>query len=154
MTTNKATKATASDSAQDLMKDAIKLYEEALKNGIQLQEESLELWKSILNQVGTPDELKDKIDEMTGGVFPETRKKMEDIFKVFQDNMSQSTELFNKAMGVCKASSFEDGQARVQDLMESSLGAMRSNVQTVLDTNSKMVTSWTELVEKTTTKTF
>lgn len=154
MTTKKATKATASDSAQDLMKDAIKLYEEALKNGIQLQEESLELWKSILNQVGTPDELKDKIDKMTGGAFPETRKKMEDIFKVFQDNMSQSTELFNKAMGVCQASSIEDGQARVQDLMESSLGAMRSNVQTVLETNSKMMTSWTELVEKTTTKTF
>lgn len=154
MTTKKATKATASDSAQNLMKDAIKLYEEALKNGIQLQEESLELWKNMLNQVGTPDELKDKIEKMTGGVFPETRKKMEDIFKVFQDNMSQSTELLNKAMGVCQASSIEDGQSRVQDLMESSLGAMRSNAQTVLDTNSKMMASWTDLVEKTTAKTF
>lgn len=154
MTTKKTAKATATDSAQDLMKDAMKLYEEALKNGIQLQEESLELWKNMLKQVGTPDELKEKIEKMTGGVFPETRQKMEDILKVFQANTDQSMDLFNKAMNVCQATSFEDGQLRVQDLMESSLGAMRSNVQTVLDTNSKMMASWTDIVEKTTSKTF
>jgi hypothetical protein len=154
MTTKKATTAKAADSAQDLMKDAIKLYEEALKNGIQLQEESLELWKDMLKQVGTPDELREKIEKMTGGVFPETRQKMEDILKVFQDNTEQSMTLFNKAMNVYQSTSFEEGQARVQDLMESSLGAMRTNVQTVLDTNSKMMASWTDFVEKTTSKTF
>jgi hypothetical protein len=154
MTTKKTATKEAADSAQDLMKDAIKLYEEALKNGIQLQEESLQLWKNMLAQVGTPDELKAKIDQMTGGVFPETRKKMEEILKVFQDNTSQSMELFNKAMGIYQATSWQDGQVRVQDLMESSLAAMRSNVHTILDTNTKMMSSWTDLVEKTTAKAF
>lgn len=155
MTTKKtATKSAAADSAQDLLKDAIKLYEEALKNGIQLQEESLQLWKDLLAQVGTPDELKEKIDKMTGGVFPETRKKMEEILKVFQDNTSQSMELFNQAMGVYQAGSWEEGQARVQGLMESSLAAMRTNVHSILDTNTKMMASWTDLIEKATSKTF
>jgi len=154
MTTKKTATTTAADSAQDLFKDAIKLYEEALKNGIQLQEESLQLWKDMLAQVGTPDELQKKIDKMTGGVFPESRKKMEEILKVFQDNTSQSMDLFNKAMGVCQASSWEDGQGRVQDLMESSMAAMRTNVHTILDTNTKMMASWQDLVEKTAAKTF
>jgi hypothetical protein len=154
MTTKKTATKPAADSAQDLIKDALKLYEEALKNGVQLQEESLQLWKNILAQVGTPDELMEKIDKMTGGVFPETRKKMEELLKVFQDNTSQSMELFNKAMGVYQSNSWVDGQARVQDLMESTLGAMRTNVHTILDTNTKMMASWTDLVEKTAAKTF
>jgi phage-related minor tail protein len=63
-------------------------------------------------------------------------------------------ELFNKAMGIYQSNSWVDGQARVQDLMESTLGAMRTNVHTILDTNTKMMASWTDLVEKTAAKTF
>lgn len=154
MTNKKSATTAAANSAQDLLKDAIKLYEEALKNGIQLQEESLQLWKTILAQVGTPEELQARIDKMSGGMIPETRKKMEEILKVFQDNTAQSMDLFNKALGICQATSLEDGQARMQDLMESSMAAMRSNVHTILDTNTKMMASWQDLVEKTTAKAF
>jgi hypothetical protein len=38
--------------------------------------------------------------------------------------------------------------------MESSLAAMRTNVHTILDTNTKMMASWSDLVEKTAAKTF
>jgi polyhydroxyalkanoate synthesis regulator protein len=154
MTTKKAAKTAAADSTQDILKDAIKLYEDALKNGIKLQEESLQLWKDMLAQVGTPDELREKLEKMTGGVFPETRKNMDDILKVFQDNANQSMDLFNKAMGICRADSWKEGQTLSQDLMESSLKAMSSNVKTLLDTNTKMMASWTDIVEKMSAKTF
>ena len=154
MTTKKTAKTATTDSAQDLMKDAIKLYEEALKNGIQLQEESLQLWKDLLGKVGAPNDFQQKIEELTGGVFPDTQKKMEEILKIFQDNTSQSLELYKKAMSIYQADSWEDGQAKVQDLMESSLAAMRTNVHTVLDTNSKMMATWTDMVENATAKTF
>ena len=154
MTTKKTAKTAAAESAQDLMKDAIKLYEEALKNGIKLQEESLQLWKDLLSKVGAPEDLQNKIEELTGGVFPDTRKKLDEILKVFQDNTSQSLEMYKKAMAIYQADSIEDGQARVQDLIESSLAAMRTNVHTMVDANSKMMASWTDMVEKATAKTF
>lgn len=154
MTTKKSAKTATADSAQDLMKDAIKLYEEALKNGIQLQEESLQLWKDLLAKVGAPTDFQKKIEELTGGVFPDTQKKMEEALKIFQENTSQSLDLYKKAAGIYQADSWEDGQARVQDLMESSLTAMRTNVTTVLDTNSKMMAAWTDMVENATAKTF
>ncbi|MCB1121576.1 MAG: hypothetical protein KJT03_08510 [Verrucomicrobiae bacterium] len=154
MTTKKSATTTAANTAQDILKDAIKLYEEALKNGIQLQEESLQLWKDMLAQVGTPEELQAKIDKMTGGVIPETRKKMEEILKVFKANTAQSMDLFNKALGIYQVGSLEEGQARLQDLMEASMTAMRTNVHTILDTNTKMMASWQDLVEKTAAKAF
>ena len=154
MTTKKTGKTAAADSAQDLMKDAIKLYEKALKNGIQLQEESLQLWKDMLAKVGAPEDFQKKIEELTGGVFPDAQKKMDEILKVFQANTEQSLELYKKGIAICQADSWEDGQAKVQDLMESSLAAMRTNVHTMLDTNSKMVAAWTDVVEKATSKTF
>jgi hypothetical protein len=154
MKTKKADKTAAADSTQDILKDAIKLYEDALKNGIELQEESLKLWKDMLVQVGTPDELMEKIEKMTGGVFPEAREKMNEALKLFQDNANQSVDLFKKTMDVCNADSWEEGKTRSQSLMESSLKVMRTNVQTVLDANTKMMDSWTDLVEKTSAKTF
>lgn len=141
------------EASQDVLKDAIKFYEEALKSGIQLQEESLDMWKDFLKQLGTPEELREKLEAMTGGVFPESKEKLESVLKAFQENSRQGMELCNKAMTVCQSTSMVEGQARFQDLMESSLTTMRSNVHTVLDTNSKMMNSWNEMVEKATVHT-
>ncbi len=141
---------TATEASQDVLKDAIKFYEEALKSGIQLQEESLSMWKDFLKQLGTPDELREKIEAMSGGMLPEGKAKLEELLKAFQDNSKQGMELFNKAMNVYQSTSLVEGQARFQDLMESSLTTMRGNVHTVLDTNSKFMDSWNDMVEKVT----
>ena len=154
MTTKKTAKTASAESAQDVMKDAIKLYEKALKNGIQLQEESLQLWKDLLAKVGAPDDFQNKVEELTVGVFPDAQKKMDEILKVFQANTDQSLELYKKGIAIYQADSWEDGQTKVQDLMESSLAAMRTNVNTMLDTNTKMAAAWTDVVEKAATKKF
>jgi polyhydroxyalkanoate synthesis regulator protein len=141
---------TTAEASQDVLKDAIKFYEEALKSGIQLQEESLDMWRNFLKQLGTPEELREKLETMSGGLFPENKEKLEAILKTFQENSKQGMELFNKALSVYQSTSVVEGQARFQDLMESSLTTMRTNVHTVLDTNSKIMDSWNEMVEKVT----
>jgi predicted RNase H-like HicB family nuclease len=140
------------DNAQDVLQDAIKFYEEALKSGIQLQEESLTLWKNLLKQLGTPEELREKLESLSGGAFPEAKEKIEEIMKAFQENSKQGMELCTKALSVYQSPNWMEGQARFQDLMETSLTTMRNNVHTVLDTNAKLMESWNELVERVTPK--
>jgi len=40
-----------------------------------------------------------------------------------------------------------DAQRRLQDLIESSLSALRINVHTALNTNAKIIASWKELMD-------
>jgi len=41
-----------------------------------------------------------------------------------------------------------DAQRRVQDLIESSLAALRVNVHSALNTNAKIIADWKELVDR------
>ena len=51
-------------------------------------------------------------------------------------------------MGVYQATSVPDAQRRMQDLVESSLAALRVNVRSALDTNAKIIASWQELADR------
>ena len=50
--------------------------------------------------------------------------------------------------GVYQATSVTDAQRRVQDLVETSLSALRVNVHSALNTNAKIIASWKELVDR------
>ena len=52
--TKKSTVATA-ETIDDVYHEAMRSYEKALKSGIQLQEESVNLWKDLLTKLTTPD---------------------------------------------------------------------------------------------------
>jgi polyribonucleotide nucleotidyltransferase len=120
--TQKATAAT-SEAIDKVFQEAMRSYEKALKSGIQLQEESVNLWKDLLTKLGSPEEFQAKLESMTA-------------------------DAFQKTLGVYQATSVPDAQRRVQDLIESSLAAQRANVQSALNTNAKIIASWQELADR------
>ena len=68
--------------------------------------------------------------------------------KLFQDSAKQCSEVFTKTMGLYQSSSIEQGQERLQDLMESSLSVLRNNVHSVVDANAQFMKSWDDLCGK------
>ena len=126
--------------------DALKSYEKALKTGIQLQEESVKLWKGVVSQVGSPQDLQKRLETMAENVFPLARKEMEDFAETFVKTSNESTELFAKALAVYQTKSISENQSKMQDLVQSSLDAFRKNVDSVMQTNTKMINSWTDVV--------
>ena len=65
-------KATAATS-ETIVEDAMRSCETALKSGIQLQEESVNLWKDLLTKVGSPEEFQAKLESMRADAFPKAR---------------------------------------------------------------------------------
>ena len=118
--TKKATAAT-SETMDEVFHEAMRSYEKALKSGIQLQEESVNLWKDLLTKLGSPEELQAKLESMTADAFPKARKRMEEFVETFKRTSNQTIDLFEKTLGVYQATSVTDAQRRVQDLIESSL---------------------------------
>ena len=127
---------------------AMRSYEKALKSGIQLQEESVNLWKELLTKLGSPEELQAKLDEMRADALPEARRRMEEFVETFNRTSNQTIDLFEKTLGVYEATSVAEAQRRVKDLIESSLTAVRINVHSALNTNAKIMTDWNELADR------
>ncbi|MBV8350890.1 MAG: hypothetical protein JO251_23470 [Verrucomicrobia bacterium] len=145
--TKKATGAT-SEAGDEVFQEAMRSYEKALKAGIQLQEESVNLWKDLLSKLGSPQELQAKLESMTADAFPKARERMEEFVETFNRMSKQTIDLFEKTLGVYQATSVPEAQRRVQDLIESSLTALRTNVHSALNTNAKIIADWKELVDR------
>src|SRR6202035_2407130 len=113
-----------------------------------MQEESENLWKDLLTKLGSPAELQAKLESMTADAFPMALQRMEEFVETFHRTSNQTIDLFEKTLGVYQATSVPEAQRRVQDLVESSLAALRVNVHSALNTNAKMIASWKELVDR------
>jgi len=145
--TKKATAAT-SQTINEVFHEAMRSYEKALKAGIQLQEESVNLWKDLLTKLGSSEELQAKLESMRAEAFPKARKRMEEFVETFNRTSDQTIDLFAKTLGVYRATSVTDAQRRVQDLIESSLTTLQGNVQSALNTNAKIIADWNEVVDR------
>ena len=88
------------------------------------------------------------IDEVCQEAMSCYEKCGEEFVETFNRMSNQTIDLFEKTMGVYQATSVPDAQRRVQDLIESSLSALRVNVHSALNTNAKMITSWKEPVDR------
>src|SRR5271165_5500121 len=145
--TKKAT-AAGSETMDEVFHEAMRSYEKALKSGIQLQEESVNLWKDLLTKLGSAEELQAKLESMTADAFPKARKRMEEFVETFNRTSNQTIDLFEKTLGVYQVTSVTDAQRRVQDLIESSLTTLRIHVHCALNTNAKVIASWNELADR------
>ena len=145
--TKKATAATSENIAEPF-REAMSSYEKALESGIQVQEESVNLWKDLLSKLGSPEEFQAKLESMRADAFPKARERMEEFVETFNRASNQTIDLFQKTLGVYQATSPTDAQRRVQDLIESSLTALRVNVHSAMNTNAKIIADWKELVDR------
>ena len=145
--TKKAT-AAPSETIAEPFHEAMRSYEKALTAGIQLQEESVNLWKDLLSKLGSPEEFQTKLESMRADAFPQACERMEEFVETFNRMSNQTIDLFEKTLSVYQATSVPDAQRRMQDLIESSLSALQVNVHSALNTNAKIIASWKELVDR------
>jgi hypothetical protein len=71
-------------------------YEKALKSGIQLQKESVNLWKDLLTMLSSTEEFQVKLASMTADAFRQARKRMEEFVESFNRTSDQTIDLFEK----------------------------------------------------------
>lgn len=136
---------TKTKTATDLFEEAYKSFDQALKTGIQVQEDTVKMWKDLLGKTSSPTEFQAKFVEMAEGVFPAAKKRMDDALKLIEENYKTSTDLLQQAMKVWQPGSITETQNRIQGLWETSLSAARSNAQAVVKTNQQILDTWTNL---------
>ena len=134
----------------EVFEQAMKNYEQALKTGLQLQEEAAQWWHQTLNQASTVDDLHKRIQAMTKDVIPAAQKRMKEYVKLIEQNSQTSLDLLKKAVDASLTPPSAETGTKWVDFWESSLNAVRGNAQAVTTLNDHMVDAWLEFARKTT----
>ena len=100
MSAPEAKKGTAATvvTSNEVFNEAMRSYEKALKAGIQLQEESVNLWRDVLSKLGSSEEFQAKLESKRADAFPKSPERMED----FVETSKQTIDLFGKTLSVTR----------------------------------------------------
>jgi hypothetical protein len=96
----------------------------------------------------TKEATPETIDEVCQEAVRCYEKRGEELVETLNRMSNQTIDFFEKALGVYQATSVPDAQRRVQDLIESSLSALRVNVQSALNTNTEIIASSKKLADR------
>ena len=143
MTTEDKTKPAA-----DLFEQAIKNYEQALKTGLKLQEDSLRMWTGLVNQSTAPQDLQKRAKALADEIIPQTQKTIEDNLKLVEQNSRTSIDLLKKAAATAQATTVQDAQSKFLSFCETSLNAVRDTTMAVTQANAKAIESWVSYARK------
>lgn len=143
MTTEEKTKPVT-----DLFEQAMKSYEQALKTGVKMQEESAKVFSNLFNQSNTPQDWQKKMKSVADDFVPQTQKSVEEGLKLIEQTSKASVELLKKAVAAGQPVSATDAQAKILGLWEASLNAMRDTAVSVTQANNKAIESWVAYARK------
>lgn len=140
----------AKNPASDALDQGLKNYEQALRTGLKLQEEAGKYWTRMLNQAASPQDLPKQFISFANEMIPAAQKSMQNCIELIEQNSRTSATLIKQGLEAAQATSCADGQSKVVEFCESSLGALRANAQAILDINNKAIDSWTAFIKKAT----
>ncbi len=131
----------------DLFDQAAKNYEQMLKTGLKLQQESAKLWTGVLGGAGVPD-AQDKCKALLDNLIPQTQKNINECLKLIEQNSRASVDLLKKAVAVTQTTSIQDSQAKVLNLWEASWNTACETTQAVTQANTKAMEACIEYFRK------
>jgi len=143
MTTEEKTKPVT-----DLFEQAMKSYEQALKTGVKMQEESAKVFSNLVNQSSSPQDWQKKMKSVADDFVPQTQKSVEEGLKLIEQTSKASVDLLKKAVAAGQPTSATDAQAKMLGLWEASLNAMRDTAVSVTQANNKAIESWVAYARK------
>jgi hypothetical protein len=144
MTTEQKTKPVT-----DLFEQALKSYEQTLKTGMKMQEESAKVFSDLVTQATSPQDWQKQMKSITDDFIPQTQKTVDDGLKLIEQTSKSGIELLKKTVAIGQPTTAPDAQAKMLGLWEASLNVMRDTVVAINHTHNKAIESWVAYARKT-----
>jgi hypothetical protein len=132
----------------ELYEQAMSNYEQALRTGLRMQEESGKWWTTMMDQASSPQDWQRWVRAMSDRFIPETQKTLEENMKFVEQNSRTGVELMKKAMEAAQSTSVMEGQAKLLNFWGASLNAWRDNAHAATQANTKAIEMWVEFLRR------
>ncbi len=138
----------ATEQGTELFDQAVKNYEQALRTGVRLQEDTTRWWANFLNQSVWPQEWQKQVSTVMAQAIPTAQKNLEDSLRLLDQSSKTGLNLLKRAMDGTRGAAASDVQGQVQELWNSSLTVLQSNMRAITESQARMMESWSEFVRK------
>jgi len=131
----------------EIFEQAMKNYEQTLRSGLKLQEETGKWLANLFYQTASPQDVH---KQFTSDVLPAAQKRFGECVELLEQNSRAGFDLLKKGIEAGQMTSVADTQTKCVELYEASVKTLRSNAQAVSDINAKAIDSYVEFVKKAT----
>jgi len=131
-----------------MYEEAVKSFDTALRTSIKIQEELTRAWTDALGQMGPSEGADKRFQAVADQVLPAARSQAEQGLKVVEQCTQSTLELIKKAIAAEPPANIPQAQGQVQAMWEASATALRDNLRAVVDANTKVMTTWSQLAKK------
>jgi hypothetical protein len=140
----------AAAAGTEIFSQAMKSYEQALRTGVKLQEDTAKWLTSFCQQPPWTHELQKQMGSVVSQTIPAIQRNMEESLRLIDMVNKTTLNLLKKSTNGSSpaAAAAAEVQPEMQRLWQSSLSVMQSNMKSLTDTQTKAVESWTEFMRK------
>ena len=141
--------AASTQNGDDLFRQAICAWESAVESGVKMQEESTKWLREMLCSSNTLTEWYNKGQTMAGETIAKTQENIDETIRMINQQAESSVTLMQKALDARQSEkNSADARVRLAEWWESAMEAMRTGSQSMLKANSRILTTWSDLVRK------
>ncbi len=136
---------TSSGTVGELFQEASAQFEAGIKAGIKLQEESLRMLHSAMKAPYAPQQWAQQAQATIERIIPATQKRIEGAYALMNENIRKSLAMLQDVWESAQNGPLEAHQAKLRELGETMLSAMRADMQAIVQANSRALQIWEEL---------
>src|SRR4051812_41967556 len=123
----------------ELFDQAIRSYEQALRTGVRLQEDTARWWGNFMNQSAWPQELQRQMSSVMSQTIPTAQRNMEESLRLIDQTSKTGLNLLKRTMDGARGNPASEAQSQVQELWQSSMNVMQSNMQSITQSHAKVM---------------
>jgi hypothetical protein len=132
----------------DMFEQAMETCNNAFKTGVKMQEEVAKWWGDLLGETSPVQDWQKRTQAIITEAIPLAQRSAEEGMRVIDQNYRSNLDLLKKMFDAAQSDSMADARDKVQGLWEASLNTLRTNAQTLVQANAKVMESWSEFAKK------
>ena len=137
---------TSMGSFAELFEQAARVFENALRAGIAMQQESTKWFTETLRGMSSPQQWQARSQAATEQALSTFQKSVDAGLQMMNDNAKTTLDLLEKAYQARQGETQTDGRGQAREMWETAIGALRRNMDMMVHTNARVIESWGAIV--------
>lgn len=132
----------------EMFDQAVRSCEQALRTGVRLQEDAARWWTNFLQQSSYTQDWHRQMSSVVSQAIPTAQRNLEESLRLVDQSCKTGLNLLKRAVDAPRTNAASDMHFQVQEIFQSSINVMQSNMQAITESQARVMESWTEFMRR------
>jgi hypothetical protein len=129
----------------ELFEKSASLFENALKAGVTVQQDSAKWFADTLRGLGVSQQWPSKNKAALETALAAAKKNVNEGVQLMSENVKASLDLLDKAFQARHTDSEAENRDRAREMWEGAVASLRKNTETMVQANARVIESWASI---------